>query len=193
MATHLSVLAWEIPWTEEPGRLQYMGFQRVGHNWACIHIHSFLISHQKFFSPSVWEIHLRKSSGAGVISTCTLVSMLIMCQLCMIPGTCLALSSLVSSSLKWKSSNKNDYNNYPTGTTKRVFWNSSASWHPVLLDGLPPPSLSPIQKHPSTLYEKWQSMQRMKPWLSATQLQWNREKFKWTLVEPNRLTSPSTF
>ena len=32
MATHSSSLAWEIPWTEEPGRLQSMGLQRVGHN-----------------------------------------------------------------------------------------------------------------------------------------------------------------
>jgi len=30
MATHSSILAWEIPWTEEPGRLQSMGLQRVG-------------------------------------------------------------------------------------------------------------------------------------------------------------------
>ena len=32
MATHSSTLAWKIPWTEEPGRLQSMGSQRVGHN-----------------------------------------------------------------------------------------------------------------------------------------------------------------
>ena len=32
MATHSSTLAWEIPWTEEPGRLQSMGSQRVGHD-----------------------------------------------------------------------------------------------------------------------------------------------------------------
>ena len=31
MATHSSILAWRIPWTEEPGRLQPMGSQRVGH------------------------------------------------------------------------------------------------------------------------------------------------------------------
>ena len=31
MATHSNILAWEIPWTEEPGRLQSMGSQRVGH------------------------------------------------------------------------------------------------------------------------------------------------------------------
>ena len=32
MATHSSILAWRIPWTEEPGWLQSMGLQRVGHN-----------------------------------------------------------------------------------------------------------------------------------------------------------------
>ena len=34
MATHSSSFAWEIPWTEEPGGLQPMGSQRVGHNLA---------------------------------------------------------------------------------------------------------------------------------------------------------------
>ena len=34
MATHSSTLAWKIPWTEEPGKLQSMGSQRVGHDWA---------------------------------------------------------------------------------------------------------------------------------------------------------------
>ena len=32
MATHSSILAWEIPWTEEPGGLQSLASQRVGHN-----------------------------------------------------------------------------------------------------------------------------------------------------------------
>ncbi|CAI9154435.1 unnamed protein product [Rangifer tarandus platyrhynchus] len=32
MATHSSILAWKIPWTEKPGRLQSMGSQRVGHD-----------------------------------------------------------------------------------------------------------------------------------------------------------------
>ena len=32
MTTHSSIFAWEIPWTEEPGRLQFMGLQRVRHN-----------------------------------------------------------------------------------------------------------------------------------------------------------------
>ena len=34
MATHSSILAWRIPWTEEPGRLQSMGSQRVGHDFV---------------------------------------------------------------------------------------------------------------------------------------------------------------
>ena len=34
MAPHSSTLAWKIPWMEEPGRLQSMGSQRVGHDWA---------------------------------------------------------------------------------------------------------------------------------------------------------------
>ena len=34
MATHSSSLAWKIPWTEEPGRLQSMGSWRVGHDWV---------------------------------------------------------------------------------------------------------------------------------------------------------------
>ena len=34
MATHFSILAWKIPWTEEPGWPQFMGSQRVRHDWA---------------------------------------------------------------------------------------------------------------------------------------------------------------
>ena len=32
MATHSSILAWKVPWTEEPGRLQSVGLRRVGHH-----------------------------------------------------------------------------------------------------------------------------------------------------------------
>ena len=34
MATHSNILAWEIPWTEEPGGLQSLGSQKVGHDWV---------------------------------------------------------------------------------------------------------------------------------------------------------------
>ena len=37
MSTHSSILAWKIPWTEEPGRLQSMGLQTVGDDWATEH------------------------------------------------------------------------------------------------------------------------------------------------------------
>ena len=37
MATHSSILAWRIAWTEESMRLQSMGSQRVRHDWACTH------------------------------------------------------------------------------------------------------------------------------------------------------------
>ena len=37
MATHSSILAWEIPWIEEPGRLQSMGLQKAGHNSVTEH------------------------------------------------------------------------------------------------------------------------------------------------------------
>ena len=40
MATHFSILAWKIPWTEEPGRIQSMRLQRVRHNRA--HTHEFM-------------------------------------------------------------------------------------------------------------------------------------------------------
>ena len=34
MATHSSILAWRIPWTEEPGGLQSLGLQRIGYDWS---------------------------------------------------------------------------------------------------------------------------------------------------------------
>ena len=44
MATHSSTLAWKIPWTEEPGRLQFMGLQRIRDDLAAEHAH-----HKLFF------------------------------------------------------------------------------------------------------------------------------------------------
>ena len=47
MATHSSVLAWSIPWTEEPGGVQSTGSQRVIHDWA--HTHTTLVVCVFFF------------------------------------------------------------------------------------------------------------------------------------------------
>ena len=47
MATHSSILAWRIPWTEEPGGLQSMGLQRVWHDW--VNTHSLTVYWNAFF------------------------------------------------------------------------------------------------------------------------------------------------
>ena len=58
MATHSSILAWKISWTEEPGGLQCMGLQRVGHdwsNWACVHALKDILVVSK--SGHLWKKH----------------------------------------------------------------------------------------------------------------------------------------
>ena len=44
--THYSILAWRIPWTEEPGRLQSMGLQRVGHHGSFLALRHTHTEHQ---------------------------------------------------------------------------------------------------------------------------------------------------
>ena len=50
MATHCSILAWRIPWTEKPGGLQSMGLQRVRHDWVT-NTNTLL----PFFRVSIWR------------------------------------------------------------------------------------------------------------------------------------------
>ena len=46
MANHFSILAWKIPWLEEPGRLQSMGSHRVGHDWSLsTYTHNYIRRH----------------------------------------------------------------------------------------------------------------------------------------------------
>ena len=52
MATHSSILAWEIPWTEEPGGLQSMGLQRVGQDWAAEHARTCIASSYQHAQPA---------------------------------------------------------------------------------------------------------------------------------------------
>ena len=62
MATHFSILAWRIPWTEEPRRLQSMGSQRVGHYLAINHLNrrqtgsNAVLSGEPGLSGSQWEV-----------------------------------------------------------------------------------------------------------------------------------------
>ena len=45
MATHSSILAWKIPWTEDPGGLQSMGLQRFRYDWTCMHVRARALAH----------------------------------------------------------------------------------------------------------------------------------------------------
>ena len=63
MATHSSILAWRIPRTEEPSGLQFMGSQKVGHNWVTITFTyyvwcslSFLLHSIEFLETRVWNL-----------------------------------------------------------------------------------------------------------------------------------------
>ena len=61
IATPSSILAWKISWTEEPGGLQSMGSQRVGHDWATN-------TYTYFYSPSPFKIELLSFSQPPVHS-----------------------------------------------------------------------------------------------------------------------------
>ena len=51
MATHSCILAWKIPWTEDPDRLQSMGSQRVRHDWEISLTHSLIITYNYKIQP----------------------------------------------------------------------------------------------------------------------------------------------
>ena len=46
MANHFSIISWEIPWTEEPGGLQFVGSRGVRHDWACIQLYANIFNDQ---------------------------------------------------------------------------------------------------------------------------------------------------
>ena len=57
MAPHSSTLAWEIPWTEEPGRLQSMGSRRLGHDFTfTFHFHALEEEMAAHSSVLAWRI-----------------------------------------------------------------------------------------------------------------------------------------
>ena len=57
MATHSSILAWRIPWTEEPGGLQSMGSQRVRHDWVISTTNFTFQQYQNLCSLTPWCIY----------------------------------------------------------------------------------------------------------------------------------------
>ena len=54
MATHSSILAWRIPWTEEPGRLRAMGSQESNTTWRLKHHHQMCLERGEYLSPEVF-------------------------------------------------------------------------------------------------------------------------------------------
>ena len=67
MATHSSTLAWKIPWTEEPGRLQSIGSQRVRHDWATsLELVFHCITYYLLSSPCYIKTFLFLREGCGI-------------------------------------------------------------------------------------------------------------------------------
>ena len=70
MATHSSILAWRIPWTEEPSELQPMGLQRVGHDGATNTLYTyFYILFHRSSSQDVDSVPLGCTGGPCCLST----------------------------------------------------------------------------------------------------------------------------
>ena len=78
LATHSSVLAWRIPWAEEPGGLQSRGSQRVGHDWAAEHTPPCLLpiplyasasisAKRKFVLHNLWCLFLFRNNYTSMI------------------------------------------------------------------------------------------------------------------------------
>ena len=65
MATHSSILAWRIPWTEEPFRLQFMGSQKIGHDWATFAFMSMNTGIQVSFSIMLFSGYTPSSGIVG--------------------------------------------------------------------------------------------------------------------------------
>ena len=63
MATHSSILAWRIPWTEEPGGLQSMESQTAGHDWATNHTLTLVITTHS----QLWSTHFHQHYRYGAI------------------------------------------------------------------------------------------------------------------------------
>ena len=85
MTTHSSILIWKIPWTEEPGGLQSMGSQRVGHDWVTEHTHGAILELEKileqilnicaYTKDSKQEVPLSSANWSlPLISSCSIYS-----------------------------------------------------------------------------------------------------------------------
>jgi len=60
MAVHSSILAWEIPWTKEPGGLRSLGLQRVGHDQVAEHTHTHTLFGKLFLQFILIEFNMKQ-------------------------------------------------------------------------------------------------------------------------------------
>ena len=69
VVTHSSILAWRIPWTEEPGGLQSMGLQRVRHDWVA-NTYTFTVYFRMFSSiPGLYLLDANSNPSLVIITT----------------------------------------------------------------------------------------------------------------------------
>ena len=85
MATHSSTLAWKIPWTEEPGRLQSLGSQRVWHDWVNEHTHTHTHTQWKYKVP----LTSQHNTVVLLLQIIKLLSVLNYSSITIIPRKCL--------------------------------------------------------------------------------------------------------
>ena len=57
MATHFRIPAWKIPWTEEPGKLQIMGLQKVQYDWVTEHTQHMCVYTHKTYTHNIYIIY----------------------------------------------------------------------------------------------------------------------------------------
>ena len=69
VAPHSSTLAWKIPWTEEPCRLQSMGLLRVGHDWATS-LSLFIFMHWKKWQPTLVFLPGESQGRRSLVGCC---------------------------------------------------------------------------------------------------------------------------
>ena len=101
MATHSSILAWKIPWTQEPGGLQSMGSQRVRHNLVTKQqqLISFTCKSKSPTFQAPISSSVKRENHRNVSQACWEVTIdntyKILCVQCLILGTCLIESWLI--------------------------------------------------------------------------------------------------
>ena len=83
MATHSSILAWKIPWTEETGKLQSIVSQRIGHDWVTnIYSHGHTHTHTHIWSKPLLQVYHRSFLSASLLNQlCHNFNMLVIAEL----------------------------------------------------------------------------------------------------------------